>query len=115
MTIARPWSCRAPATISDAEAEPPLISTTIGRPSIRSPRAGIEALDAVGAPPARRHDLAAVKERIGDRDRLLEQAARVVAQVEDHALQARAELPLESSIALRRLLSVCSLNAVIRM
>ncbi len=33
MTIARPLSCRAPATISDAEAEPPLTSTTMGAPS----------------------------------------------------------------------------------
>src|SRR3546814_1110771 len=36
----RRWSCSAPATISDAEAEPPLISTTTGRPSARSP--GVE-------------------------------------------------------------------------
>jgi hypothetical protein len=32
-TMARRWSCSAPATISEAEAEPPLISTTIGLPS----------------------------------------------------------------------------------
>jgi hypothetical protein len=31
------WSCRAPATISDADAEPPLISTTMGLPSVISP------------------------------------------------------------------------------
>lgn len=30
-----PWSCRAPATISEAEAEPPLISTTIGTSALR--------------------------------------------------------------------------------
>ena len=36
-TIARRWSFNAPATISEAEAEPPLISTTNGFPSVRSP------------------------------------------------------------------------------
>jgi hypothetical protein len=36
-TIDRRWSCSAPATISEAEAEPPLIRITIGLPSIRSP------------------------------------------------------------------------------
>src|SRR5829696_9656006 len=35
-TVARLWSCSAPATISDAEAEPPLISTTNGLPPTRS-------------------------------------------------------------------------------
>ncbi|POR73223.1 hypothetical protein BKM30_26565 [Pseudomonas syringae pv. syringae] len=30
------WSCNAPATISDAEALPPLISTTRGTPSLAS-------------------------------------------------------------------------------
>ena len=37
ITVARLWSCSAPATISDADAEPPLISTTIGLPSVMSP------------------------------------------------------------------------------
>ena len=31
-TIARPWSCRADATISAADAEAPSISTAMGRP-----------------------------------------------------------------------------------
>src|SRR5271157_3499863 len=35
-TTARWWSCKAPATISLAEAEPLLISSTIGRPSAMS-------------------------------------------------------------------------------
>ncbi len=30
MIVARWWSCSAPATISEAEAEPPFTSTTIG-------------------------------------------------------------------------------------
>ncbi len=37
MTVARPWSWRALATISEAEAEPSLMSTTMGTPSARSP------------------------------------------------------------------------------
>jgi hypothetical protein len=37
MTMARLWSWRAPATISEAEAEPPLMSTTRGLPLVRSP------------------------------------------------------------------------------
>ena len=35
--IALLWSCKAPATISEAEADPPLIITTKGFDSIRSP------------------------------------------------------------------------------
>ena len=37
MTVARPWSWSALATISEAEAEPPLMSTTMGTPLARSP------------------------------------------------------------------------------
>ncbi|SPH19277.1 hypothetical protein ASD8599_00001 [Ascidiaceihabitans donghaensis] len=40
-TIARRWSCNAPATISEADAEPPLIKTTIGLPSARSPKVAL--------------------------------------------------------------------------
>ncbi|MNP60529.1 hypothetical protein D3C76_1556220 [compost metagenome] len=36
ISTARFWSCRAPATISDAEALPPLIRTTSGTPSLAS-------------------------------------------------------------------------------
>ena len=36
-SVARRWSCNAPATISDAEAEPPLMSTITGLPLVRSP------------------------------------------------------------------------------
>ena len=35
--IALSWSCSAPATISEAEAEPPFINTTIGSPLEISP------------------------------------------------------------------------------
>ena len=40
--MARLESCNAPATISDAEAEPALINTTIGAPSIRSSGAALK-------------------------------------------------------------------------
>jgi hypothetical protein len=42
MMVARLWSCKAPATISEAEAEPPLISTTSGLPLVRSPPRAIK-------------------------------------------------------------------------
>src|SRR5262249_3483786 len=50
-------------------------------------RAGIEALGFLGVATARRYDLALLQERIGDRNRLVEQSARVVAQVDDEALE----------------------------
>src|SRR5205809_2679408 len=34
--VARLWSCKAPATISEAEAEPPLINAITGFPSLIS-------------------------------------------------------------------------------
>ena len=37
MRVARLWSCKAPATISEADAEPPLISTISGLPLIMAP------------------------------------------------------------------------------
>ncbi len=37
ISVARLWSCSAPATISEAEADPPLISTTSGLPFVMSP------------------------------------------------------------------------------
>ncbi len=56
---------------------------------------GIEALNAVGPPTAGRHDLTAIEEGIGGGDRLLEQAAWIVAQIEHQALHALAELALQ--------------------
>ena len=87
ITVARLWSCSAPATISDAEAEPPLISTMIGLPLVRSPGAGVEALRLFGVAAAGRDDLALLQERVRHRDRLIEQAARIVAQVDHVALE----------------------------
>ena len=37
-SVARLWSCSAPATISEAEAEPPLINTISGLPLVDRPR-----------------------------------------------------------------------------
>src|SRR5262249_11373676 len=49
--------------------------------------ARIEALRLLGVAAARRYDLALLQERIGDRDRLIEQSTRIVAQVDDEALE----------------------------
>src|SRR5215472_15423936 len=55
-------------------------------------RARIEPLGFLGVAAARRHDLALFQERVGDRYRLIEQAARIVAQVDDEALELVADL-----------------------
>ena len=47
----------------------------------------IVALRLVGVAPARRDDLAAIEEGVDDFDRLVEQAAGIVAQIEDIALE----------------------------
>ena len=49
--------------------------------------AGVVALRLVGVAAAGRDDLAVLEEGVGDRDRLIEQTAGVVAQIEDEALQ----------------------------
>src|SRR5258708_15659365 len=49
--------------------------------------ARIEPLGFLGGAAARRYDLALLQERIGDRNRLVEQSARIVAQVDDEALE----------------------------
>ena len=76
----------------EAEAEPPLISTTSGSPSAMSPGLGVPALRVLGAPGAGGDDLALVEEVVRDLHRLVEQPARVVAQVEHEALQVAAGL-----------------------
>src|SRR5919201_6603756 len=86
ITVARRSSCSAPATISEAEAEPPLISTMSGLPLVRSPaRALNRCVSSAGGRGG--HDLALLQEGIGDGDRLIEQSAGVVAQVDDEALR----------------------------
>src|SRR6516225_7390148 len=50
-------------------------------------RARIEPLGFLGGAAARRYDLALLQERIGDRNRLVEQSTRIVAQVDYEALE----------------------------
>ena len=57
--------------------------------------AGVVALGILFDPAARRHDLAALQEGIGDGDGLVQQSARVVAQVEDETDQLVAQLLLD--------------------
>lgn len=59
ISVARLWSCKAPATISDAEAEPPLIRTTSGLPLGRIAAPRREALGFLRCAAARRDHLAA--------------------------------------------------------
>ena len=87
----------------------------IGLPLVRSPGVRVEALGLLGVAAASRDDLALVQEGVGDRDRLIEQAARIVAQVDDEALELVAALRCSD----RRSPSctpsvVCSLNWVTR-
>ena len=86
-TVARFRSCRAPATISDAEAEPPLIEHDHRLAVRQIARAGIEAAGFVGIAAAGRDHFAALQESVGDVDRLIEQTARIEAQVEHIALE----------------------------
>src|SRR5579864_327480 len=53
------------------------------------------ALGFLGVAAAGRDDLAALEERVGDRDRLLQEPARIVAQVDDVALDLVADLVLQ--------------------
>ena len=86
ITVARLWSCSAPATISDAEAEPPLMSTTTCLPSVMSPgRALARCVSSWPRPLV--STMAPLEEVVGDGDRLVEQAARIVAQIDDVALE----------------------------
>jgi hypothetical protein len=71
----------APATISDADAEPPLTSTASERRRVAEAALGAARL-AVAARHGR-DDGARVDEQVDELHRFLEQAARVVAEVED--------------------------------
>ena len=90
-TFARLRSCSAPVTISDAEAEPSSTSTTTG--IVALDRAALGVVDALGARAAlRRDDPAVGDEHRGDLDRLVQQPAAVVAQVEHDPLGPVAQL-----------------------
>src|SRR4051812_37759606 len=56
---------------------------------------GVEALRLIGMTAAGRDDLAAIEEGIGHRDRLVEQAARIVAKIDNVALELRTCLLLD--------------------
>ena len=62
---------------------------------VRSPGSRVEALGFLGVAAAGRDDLALLQERVRDRDRLVEQAARIVAQIDDKALELVAGLGRE--------------------
>ena len=64
-STARLWSCRAPATISEAEAEPPLINTTSGFLG-QITRPGVGASVVLGVAAARRDDFAALQKGVGN-------------------------------------------------
>jgi hypothetical protein len=83
MISARSRFLSAPATISEAEAEPLLIKhdhreVGLAVAALGAARLALAALDGGD-------HRAAVDEQVGGRDRLVEQAARVAAQVEDDA------------------------------
>src|SRR5205823_1966549 len=59
------------------------------------PGPGIEPLRLLGIAPARRDDFPLLQEGIGNRDRLIEEAARIVAQIDDEALELVARLRRE--------------------
>ena len=85
-------------------------------PSARSPGPGAEALHLVGVAAAGGDDLAAVEEGVGDEHRLVEQAARIAAQVEHEALQLVPPTSLTIlSMAFSRPSIVCSLKEAMRM
>ena len=78
-------------------------------------RPGVEALRLLGIAAAGRNDLALVQERIRDRNRLIEQAARIVAQIDDEPFDlVGAKLAGQIVIAFFRPSVVCSVNCVIR-
>ena len=86
-------SCSAPATISEAEAEPPLIRTMTGRPLVMSPGQRIEVRGVIRLATAGRDDFALVEESVRTRNRLIQQAAWVITQIEDEPFElVRAEL-----------------------
>ena len=85
MMVARSWSLSAPVTISEALAEKPLTSTTMGLSVATGPVAVSSSLGECR--PGGRRDEAGLEDA-GDVHGLREQAAAVVAQVEDEPLGA---------------------------
>ena len=92
-----------------------MISTITGLPLVRSPGMRGAALGFLGVAAAGRDDLAALEEGVGNRDRFLQQAAGIVAQVDDEALQLVGPIWLvRLPISRFRPSVVCSLKVVMR-
>ena len=72
-------------------------------PSVRSPGRAFERCVSSRLRPLGEHDRALIEEGVGHRDRLIKQAARVVAKIDDVALELRTDLLLQ---VLDRLLQV---------
>src|ERR1700693_4738829 len=92
--VARLWSCSAPATISDADAEPPLIRTITGLPLVRSPGCAARRWVSSALRPRVETISARSKKVAGNGHRLFQQAAGVIAQVDDVAFQLVTDLVL---------------------
>ena len=91
MRVALSQSLSAPATISEALALPPLIRMASGWLDQMLPAFGKAFHVLVGQPPLRVNDqLAVFQKQLGYRNRLVQEPARIVAQVENqggHALR----------------------------
>jgi hypothetical protein len=112
--VARLWSRSAPATISEADADPPLISTTSGLPFVMSAATRGKRWVSSAVRPRRRDDLAPVHEGARHRNRLVKQSAGIVAEVDDIARELVLRISFEMlDIAFFSPSVVCSLKRVI--
>src|ERR1700749_186848 len=93
--VARLWSCSAPDTISDADAVPPLTSTTTGLPSAMSPGLASKRWVSSEWRPRVETISPAIEKIVGHLHRLVQQPARIVAQVDDIAADIGPDLFLE--------------------
>ena len=105
MMTARRWSWSAPATISDAEADPPFTSTTSGAPFQDVGRLRVELELGVFEPALGVHDGAFREEGVGYRYRRAQHATGIVSQIEDHASESARDFVLELPHCLAQALS----------
>ena len=104
----------APATISEADAEPPLTSTTSGAPFSKSPGVAFEALVGAVAATLGLDDGAIFKEIVRHIHRAVQHPARVVAQVQHQSSQRFLFCCSSSCSACSRFCAVLDWNCVIR-
>src|SRR3954451_17491574 len=83
--VARLWSRKAPATISEAEAEPPLISTTSGLPFVMSPPRAVKRWVSSAVRPQVETTSPRDMKALDTENRVVEQSAGIVAEVDDIA------------------------------